>query len=161
MPSVSELLAQKAAIEQQIADAQRAERAGAVAQVRALMAEHGLTMADLSSKAATVKRTGAKVAAKYRDGATGNTWSGRGLQPKWLKQALASGKKYFRFRPLRQQGPGRAVCCGWVAQFESPRKPAIWRLGGAGPLFRGSGESALRMTLKSLAWGADTDSSLP
>ena len=97
MPSVSELLAQKAAIEQQIADAQRAERAGAVAQVRALMAEHGLTMADLSSKAATVKRTGAKVAAKYRDGATGNTWSGRGLQPKWLKQAPASGKNISDF----------------------------------------------------------------
>jgi DNA-binding protein H-NS len=97
MPSVSELLAQKAAIEQQIADAQRAERAGAVAKVRALMAEHGLTLADLSTKAATAKRTGAKVAAKYRDAATGDTWSGRGLQPKWLKQALASGKKISDF----------------------------------------------------------------
>jgi DNA-binding protein H-NS len=97
MSSVSELMAQKAAIEQQIAEAQRAERAGAVAQVRALMAEHGLTMADLSSKAATGKRTGAKVAAKYRDAVTGNTWSGRGLQPKWLKQALASGKKISDF----------------------------------------------------------------
>jgi DNA-binding protein H-NS len=97
MPSVSELLAQKAAIEQQIADAQRAERAGAVAKVRALMAEHGLTLADLSTKTATVKRTGNKVAAKYRDAATGDTWSGRGLQPKWLKQALASGKKISDF----------------------------------------------------------------
>ena len=50
MPSVNELLAQRAAIEQQIADAQRSERAAAVAQVRALMAEHGLTLADLSGK---------------------------------------------------------------------------------------------------------------
>ncbi len=97
MPSVSELLAQKAAIEQQIADAQRTERAGAVAKVRALMAEHGLTLADLSTKATTAKRTGTKVAAKYRDAATGDTWSGRGLQPKWLKQALASGKKISDF----------------------------------------------------------------
>jgi DNA-binding protein H-NS len=97
MPSVSELLAQKAAIEQQIADAQRAERAGAVAQVRALMAEHGLTLADLSTKAVTAKRAGAKVAPKFRDAATGDTWSGRGLQPKWLKQALASGKKISDF----------------------------------------------------------------
>jgi DNA-binding protein H-NS len=97
MASVSELLAQKAAIEQQIAEAQRTERAGAVAQVRALMAEHGLTLADLSSKSAVPKRTGAKVAPKYRDAATGDTWSGRGLQPKWLKQALASGKKISDF----------------------------------------------------------------
>jgi DNA-binding protein H-NS len=92
MASVNELLAQKAAIEQQIADAQRAERANAIAQVRALMAEHGLTPADLASKSAAPKRTGAKVAPKYRNASTGDTWTGRGLQPKWLKAALASGK---------------------------------------------------------------------
>jgi len=92
MSSVSELLAQKAAIEQQIAEAQRAERAGAVAKVRALMAEHGLTMADLAGKSTAPKRTGTKVAPKYRNAETGDTWSGRGLQPKWLKAALASGK---------------------------------------------------------------------
>ena len=97
MASVSELLAQKAAIEQQIAEAQRAERASAVAQVRALLAEHGLTLADLSAKTAAPKRAGAKVAPKYRDAATGDTWSGRGLQPKWLKQALASGKQLSEF----------------------------------------------------------------
>ncbi len=92
MASVRELLAQKAAIEQQIAEAQRTERASAVARVRELMAEHGLTLADLSSKPAAAKRTGVKVPPKYRDASTGNTWSGRGLQPKWLKQALASGR---------------------------------------------------------------------
>jgi DNA-binding protein H-NS len=92
MPSVNELLAQKAAIEQQIADARRAEHADAVAKVRALMAEHGLTLADLASKSAAPKRAGAKVAPKYRNSSTGDTWSGRGLQPKWLKAALASGK---------------------------------------------------------------------
>lgn len=97
MSSVQELLAQKAAIEQQIAEAQRSERAEAVAKVRALMAEHGLSLADLSSKSASPKRSGAKVAPKYRDAATGNTWSGRGLQPKWLKAALASGKKIGDF----------------------------------------------------------------
>jgi DNA-binding protein H-NS len=97
MASVSELLAQKAAIEQQIAEAQRAERTDAVAKVRALMAEHGLTLADLSAKSTGPKRTGAKVAPKYRNTATGDTWSGRGLQPKWLKQALAAGKKISDF----------------------------------------------------------------
>lgn len=97
MPSVSELLAQKAAIEKQIADAQREERAEAVAKVRALMADHGLSLADLSGRAAPAKRTGAKVAPKFRNAETGETWSGRGLQPKWLKAALNSGRKLSDF----------------------------------------------------------------
>jgi len=37
-----------------------------------------------------------KVAAKFRD-ETGNTWSGRGLQPRWLKAAIGSGKKLEDF----------------------------------------------------------------
>lgn len=100
MPTVAELLAQKAAIEKQIADAQREEKAGAIAQVRSLMAQHGLTLADLSSRPATAARgpkAGGKVAAKYRNTATGDTWSGRGLQPKWLKAALAAGQKLSDF----------------------------------------------------------------
>jgi DNA-binding protein H-NS len=96
MPKLTDLLEQKAAIEQQIAQAQREQRAGAIAQIKSLMAEHGLTVADLSArrvKAVTGTGTGRKVAAKYRNKATGETWSGRGLQPRWLKAALGSGKK--------------------------------------------------------------------
>ena len=98
MPKLTDLLAQKAAIEKQIAQAQREERDGAIAQIRALMAEHGLTAADLGArrwKPGTA--AGSKVAAKYRDQASGQTWSGRGLQPRWLKAALASGKKLSDF----------------------------------------------------------------
>lgn len=98
---VAELLAQKAAIEKQIADAQREERAGAIAQIRALMAQHGLSVADLSSRAsaggARGPKAGGKVAPKYRHPATGDTWSGRGLQPKWLKAELAAGRKLADF----------------------------------------------------------------
>ncbi len=96
---LKDLLAQKAALEKQIDDAARAERADAVAKVRSLMAEHGLSISDLSARSATKKsRTGgSKVAAKYRNTATGDTWSGRGLRPNWLKAALASGKKLEDF----------------------------------------------------------------
>jgi DNA-binding protein H-NS len=100
MPSLQELLAQRAEIEKKISDAQREERTAAIAKVRALMAEHGLTAADLSGKGPTTraaaKPTG-KVAAKFRDTATGDTWSGRGLQPKWLKAAIAGGAKLEDF----------------------------------------------------------------
>jgi DNA-binding protein H-NS len=57
-------------------------------------------VADLSSKGAGSKvgvAKGSKVAPKFRNAATGDTWSGRGLQPKWLKAALASGKKISDF----------------------------------------------------------------
>jgi len=102
MPSLQELLAQRANIEKQIADAQREERAGAIAQVRALMAEHGLTAADLTAKssaprAAGAPKTGGKVAPKFRNASTGETWTGRGLQPKWLKAAIAGGAKLEDF----------------------------------------------------------------
>lgn len=36
-------------------------------------------------------------AVRYRDPATGNAWSGRGLTPKWLKVALESGAKLSDF----------------------------------------------------------------
>jgi DNA-binding protein H-NS len=99
MPNLTDLLAQKASLEKQIADAQREQRAGAIEQIKALMAEHGLTAADLAGRAAKATKSGGgkKVAAKYRDKATGETWSGRGLQPRWLKAALASGKKIGDF----------------------------------------------------------------
>lgn len=96
--SLKELLAQREAIEKAIAEAQKAERAQAVAQVRELMAQHGLTLADLGQRAPV--RAGkplGKVPAKYRDSASGQTWSGRGLQPRWLREALASGKSLSDF----------------------------------------------------------------
>ncbi len=34
-----------------------------------------------------------KTAVKYRDDETGDTWSGKGLQPAWLKARLANGRK--------------------------------------------------------------------
>jgi DNA-binding protein H-NS len=94
MESIQELLAQKAALEKKIAEAQRTAKADAIAKVKALMAEYGLTAADLAGKAAGVPKAdaGKKVAAKYRDPSTGQTWTGRGLKPKWLQAALTSGK---------------------------------------------------------------------
>lgn len=109
MSSYQDLLAQKAKLEQQaaelekqLADARRAERAGVIAQIKTLLAEHGLTVADLGLKAGgkpagTSASAGRKVAPKYRNNDTGETWTGRGLQPKWVQAAVASGKKLEDF----------------------------------------------------------------
>ena len=99
MSSLQELLAQKAEIDRQISDARRQERSDAVSKVRALMAEHGLTAADLVAKTSSPRAStsGRKVAAKYRDPVTGQTWTGRGLKPKWLSAALEAGKELNDF----------------------------------------------------------------
>ena len=98
MATLKELIAQKEALELQIAQAQKHDRSEAIEKVRSLMAEYGLNTSDIGK--ASVKSSAAKgnkVAAKYRNAATGDTWSGRGLQPKWLKAALASGKRISDF----------------------------------------------------------------
>jgi DNA-binding protein H-NS len=81
-------MAQREALERQIEQTKKQERGEAIEKVRALMAEYGLTLADLgrpsSGKAKKPKSSGNKVPAKYRNTSTGETWSGRGLQPRWL-----------------------------------------------------------------------------
>ena len=100
MASLQELLAQRAELEKKISDAQREERSAAITKVRTLMADFGLTAADVAGRGSVPRAktgSGAKVPAKYRNAATGETWSGRGLQPKWLRSALASGRKLEDF----------------------------------------------------------------
>jgi len=99
MSDLKDLLAQKAAIEMKIQEAARRERSDAIAKVKSLMADHGLSIADLSARSAAkaARPAGSKVAAKYRDAATGSSWSGRGLRPNWLKAALAAGRKLEDF----------------------------------------------------------------
>ena len=99
MNNLKDLLSQKAALEKQIEEALRSERSEAIAKVKSLMVEHGLSVADLGTRglAKATRAGGAKVAAKYRNAVTGDSWSGRGLRPNWLKAALASGKKLEDF----------------------------------------------------------------
>lgn len=102
MTTLAELMAQRDALDAEIQATTQTERADAIAKVRALMQENGLSLADLGggsagkSRAKDATKATKKVQAKYRDGA-GNSWSGRGLQPRWLKAALAAGKKIGDF----------------------------------------------------------------
>ncbi len=99
MATLQELLSQKEALEREIELTKKRDRAEAIARVRALMAEYGLSLADLSAKPGPKagRSSGAKVPVKYRNKATGESWSGRGLQPKWLKAALAAGRRIEDF----------------------------------------------------------------
>ena len=85
MATYKELLKQQEALAQQVEEARKKENADAVAQVRSLVSDFGLTVQDVfPSGRKSSKSTGVKVAPKYRDPATGQTWTGRGKAPKWI-----------------------------------------------------------------------------
>jgi DNA-binding protein H-NS len=88
MTTLKDLIAQRESIEKQIAELRHSEIAESIAKVRALIAEYGLTQADIfggTAKVRKVKEAGSKVPPKYRDPISGKEWSGRGLAPKWLQ----------------------------------------------------------------------------
>lgn len=87
MTTLAELIKQKEALEAQIEATRKAELIDAISKVKALVAEHGLKASDIfkSEKSANKASGRSKVAAKYFDPSSGNSWSGRGKEPKWLQ----------------------------------------------------------------------------
>ena len=86
MATYKELLKQQEAPALQVEEARKREISDAVTQVRQMVSEFGLTERDVfpSGRRSGGTRTGGKVAPKYRDPATGQTWTGRGKAPKWI-----------------------------------------------------------------------------
>ncbi len=95
MATYKQLMAQKEAIEAQLAEARATEVAGVIEKFRSLMAEFGLTAEDIEGKrrrgrpagvgkAKAVTKTKSELPPKYMDPKTGATWSGRGRAPAWL-----------------------------------------------------------------------------
>lgn len=107
-----ELMAEIEQLQSQAAKLKDREKSEVVARIKQAIAVYGLTARDLGldkpgrapagkktvgrkpKTAKAAKRAGrkprAEVIAKFRDEA-GNTWSGRGPRPAWLRNALASG----------------------------------------------------------------------
>jgi len=107
-----ELQGQIEKLQKQANDIKAREFDKTVAEIKAQMKAFGITVKDLTStkavgkakgkgKVATVaratkgevtaKKAGKPVEAKYR-GPNGESWTGRGLAPKWLKALMAEGK---------------------------------------------------------------------
>lgn len=90
----NELIAQRADLDRQIKEARDADVARVIETIVALMQEHDLTPADIFPSLRTKgapggaekrKSTyGTRVPVKYRDPATGKTWTGRGRAPVWI-----------------------------------------------------------------------------
>jgi DNA-binding protein H-NS len=107
MPSYESLMAQAEALKKKALAQRDKKLKSVVADIQKKMAEWGISIEDLKGKVTRAKpiivkstrapsaNKGKKVAIKYRDG--DKTWTGRGMAPKWLKEAEAAGKSRDTF----------------------------------------------------------------
>jgi DNA-binding protein H-NS len=116
----SDMQKQIQALQAKAAELRKKEAEEVIARIKEAIAEYQLTASDLGlgakrrpkTKAASVVprkksaaqaktskrgRTLGKVPVKYRD-KSGNTWTGRGNQPVWLREAIKGGAKLESFR---------------------------------------------------------------
>ncbi|MBD8531687.1 MULTISPECIES: H-NS family nucleoid-associated regulatory protein [unclassified Massilia] len=98
--NLSELKGLQAEIEKEIKARQQQEVSKAREQILAIAQGLGVSVDELlANSGAKSKGNGKKVRAQYRNPADNTqTWTGRGRQPRWLAEGLASGKTLEDFR---------------------------------------------------------------
>jgi DNA-binding protein H-NS len=98
MTTYSDLLKQIENLTKQAEELRKNEISGVITEIKSKMQEYGITPTDLggSSRAKKMAPT-SKVAIKYKNVASGETWSGRGRTPKWLADAEAGGATRDQF----------------------------------------------------------------
>jgi len=112
MTKLIDLQSQIEKLQKQASEIRSKEFDTTVAEILQLMNAYGITLKDLqapkskvkagrpsktvAAKPAKVKKEKSAVAAKYK-GPNGETWSGRGLTPKWLTTLIASGQSKEAF----------------------------------------------------------------
>jgi len=86
-----EIQAKIADLQAQAEIVKREEKEQAIAMARTMISAYGITARDLGLdkmvKAKSGPKVGNKVSPKYRDPASGATWSGRGKTPRWINGA--------------------------------------------------------------------------
>ena len=101
MPTYRELRTQAESLLAQAEELRKKETDAALADIKSKMQEYGISIDMLRGEArkkAPVAKQGKRgtVPVKYRDG-SGNSWTGRGIKPKWLQKAIAEGASIDKF----------------------------------------------------------------
>ncbi len=101
MTNLIDIQNQIAALQKQAEEIKAQEFNQTVQEIKAKMAAFGITLADLNGGKTRVRKAGAAKSgnpapAKYR-GPNGETWSGRGLMPRWLAALVAQGQSKETF----------------------------------------------------------------
>lgn len=86
---------------QQLAEKQKAMRKEVMGQIKELAASIGATVEikfESGAEKSGERKRGGKVAAKYQNpDKPEQTWTGRGVAPKWLQELIASGRNKDEF----------------------------------------------------------------
>lgn len=101
MTALLDIQNQIALLQKQAEDIKSQEFDKAVQEIKAKMDAFGITIADLQgskvrARKVVVGKVGTPAPVKYR-GPNGETWSGRGLTPRWLSAQVAAGKNKESF----------------------------------------------------------------
>lgn len=85
--TLAELEERRAELDKQIKERKELERKAALEEISAIAARYDISLQDLVKhlKAFHAAQRKRSVPPKYRDPTTGNTWTGRGRRPHWLK----------------------------------------------------------------------------
>ena len=90
-----ELMRQAAELQAQANEILAMRKAEKVEQIKVLMAAHGISLADLfPAKKPRIRPTVGKP--RYRDPATGATWTGKGRKPAWVHEYLNRGGEMYQ-----------------------------------------------------------------
>jgi DNA-binding protein H-NS len=96
--SAPELKAIISNAEKALKDIKLNKRKETIAQIKELAASIDVTVDIIENDKKPVRKATSKVAIKYRDPDNHeNTWTGRGVQPKWLTAALNAGRSRSDF----------------------------------------------------------------
>lgn len=110
MATLSQIEHRIANLQKKADDLRRKKSASVISSIKKMMADHGLTVADLEAETEAPRKRGrpagskngtratptksaiSKVSAKYRDPVSGATWSGRARPPAWIKDVKDRSK---------------------------------------------------------------------
>lgn len=95
--SYQEILQEIDTLKAQAEAVRKAELAAVIEDVRAKVRTYNLTARDLGLSAEQGRANRMPSAPKYRDPASGKTWTGRGVHPIWLKDYIAQGRSKEEF----------------------------------------------------------------
>ncbi|WOD17020.1 H-NS family nucleoid-associated regulatory protein [Paraburkholderia kirstenboschensis] len=151
MATLESMQAKIKKLEQQAEALIAKQSSGVIEKIRKLMAEHGLTSADIYAHAGGKQRakhaaakTAAKSAtsvAKYRDPKSGATWSGHGRAPQWIaaaknrdKYLVDAGAAAVKLLPAKEAKSAGAYVRGpQPAMYKDPKSGATWSGRGRAP----------------------------